>query len=155
MILKCKHRLKYLALQMQHPDIYGVLLELADHCDVPDVRANGVQLLNCLPTHSQVLDSIRAALQGPQAAQDLESLLCQSQAVAVAPTRLLYTLQVCKHITRLTKCNNGCQHAQTSRYYAMQLIRSQTILVQMHRNFLYTTMLSHSGVIPKSSLLAG
>lgn len=79
---------------MQHPNIYGVLLELADHCNVADVRANAVQLLNCLPTHSQVLDSLRTALQGPQAAQDLESLLCQSQAV-VAPTRLLYTLQVC------------------------------------------------------------
>ena len=84
---------------MQHPNIYGVLLELADHCNVADVRANAVQLLNCLPTHSQVLDSLRAALQGPQAAQDLESLLCQSQAV-VAPTRLLYTLQVCTQTTR-------------------------------------------------------
>ena len=76
---------------MQHPDIYGVLLELADHSDVPDVRASAVQLLNSLPTHSQVLKSIRAALQGPKAAQDLESLLCSSQD---APTKLLYTLQV-------------------------------------------------------------
>lgn len=82
---------------MQHPDIYGVLLELADHCDVPDVRANAVQLLNYLPTHSQVLDSIRAALQGPQPAQDLENLLSPSQ---IAPTRLLYTLQVCTHKNR-------------------------------------------------------
>lgn len=77
---------------MQHPDIYGVLVELADHCNVPDVRANAVQLLNSLPTHSQVVDSIKAALQGGQAAQDLDSLLCSSQ---VAPTKLLYTLQVC------------------------------------------------------------
>ncbi|KAL3156421.1 hypothetical protein ABBQ38_000732 [Trebouxia sp. C0009 RCD-2024] len=79
-----------LLLAKEHPNIYGVLLELADHCDVPDVRANAVQLLNSLPTHSQVLDSIRAALQGGQAAQELESLLCSSQ---LAPTKLLYTLQ--------------------------------------------------------------
>lgn len=79
-----------------------MLLELADHCDVADVRANAVQLLNCLPTHSQVLDSIRTALQGPQAAQDLESLLFQSQAVAVASTRLLYTLQVCRQSRMFT-----------------------------------------------------
>lgn len=92
---------------MQHPDIYGVLLELADHCDVPDVRANAVQLLNCLPTHSQVLDSIRAALQGPQPAQDLENLLSPSH---IAPTRLLYTLQVCTHKIVHTRIGrNSCE----------------------------------------------
>lgn len=89
---------------MQHPNIYGVLLELADHCDVPDVRANAVQLLNSLPTHSQVLDSIRAALQGGQAAQELESLLCSSQ---LAPTKLLYTLQVCTHNNKQKAFTSG------------------------------------------------
>ena len=109
---------------MQHPDIYGVLLELADHCDVPDVRANAVQLLNCLPTHSQMLDSIRAALQGPQAAQELESLLCSSQD---APTKLLYTLQVSSiatcdiHRSTSAKVWHAVRHATAEHAHASLL----------------------------------
>lgn len=102
-MLRYELRLNTFALHLQHPTIYGVLLELADHCNVPDVRANAVQLLNCLPTHSQVLASIRTALQGPQAAKELESLLFQRQTDAVASTRLLYTLQVCRQSRRHTK----------------------------------------------------
>ena len=80
----------------QHSIVYPVLLTLADFCDVPGVRENSVQLLNSLPTQSQVLDNLRAALQSPQPVQDFQQLLCVQQTAGqfgMPPARLLYFLQ--------------------------------------------------------------
>ena len=82
---------------LQHPIVYSVLLELADSGSMTAVRFNAAQLLNSLPTHSQVLESLRAALQGRQPARELSSLLHCGPADGVAglaPARLLYHLQV-------------------------------------------------------------
>ena len=98
---------------LQHSVVYPVLLALADFCEAPGVRQNAVQLLNSLPTQSQVLADLRAALQSPQPMQDFKKLLYVQQAdgaLAMLPARLLYFLQassttaehiVCRHCVRL------------------------------------------------------
>ncbi len=87
---------KLCLLLLQHSNVYRVLLTLADFCPVPGVRENAVQLLNSLPTHSLVLDSLRAALQGSQPVQQFVTLLQARSAdgtVGIPHARLLYTLQ--------------------------------------------------------------
>lgn len=86
-----------LSVLLQHSSIYPVLLGLTDFSSLPLVRANAKQLLDCLPTYSQVLTDLAAALQGSDPAAEMHKLLHVQQppeAVSSTPGQLLYTLQV-------------------------------------------------------------
>ena len=81
---------------MQHPGVYQVLLALTDLSDAPGVRETAVQLLNSLPTHSEVLQALRAALHSPRPAEKIQALLYVRQpdgTLAAKPARLHSTLQ--------------------------------------------------------------
>ena len=76
--------------------MYPVLLTLADFPGMPAMREYAVQLLGSLPTYSQVVEALSAALHSPQPAQNIMGLLYERQpdgTPGAKPARLHYTLQ--------------------------------------------------------------
>ena len=74
------------------PELYDVLLCLADLCPDYMVRQNVMKLLDVIPTDEQIVRQLRAVLSSINACDSMRQLLIGSG--VVKPARLLYTLQV-------------------------------------------------------------
>ena len=74
------------------PELYDVLLCLADLCPDYMVRQNAMKLLDVIPTDGQIVQQLRAVLSSGNACESMRQLLIGSG--VVKPARLLYTLQV-------------------------------------------------------------
>jgi hypothetical protein len=75
------------------PELYDVLLCLADVCEDDLVRQNTMQLLEVMPTDRHIVGQLTAVLESKAPCQGMRHLLIGS-GVASKPARLLYTLQV-------------------------------------------------------------
>ena len=74
------------------PELYDVLLCLADLCPDYMVRQNAMKLLDVIPTDGQIVQQLRAVLSSGNPCESMRQLLIGSG--VVKPARLLYTLQV-------------------------------------------------------------
>lgn len=94
------------------PDVYDVLLSLADLSSDELVRQNAMQLLETMPTDSSVVQQLTAVLDSKSPCQGMWQLLVGT-GTAAKPARLLYTIQVCSllHYTStlpLISCLRTC-----------------------------------------------
>lgn len=75
------------------PNVYDVLLSLADFAGDQLIRQNAMQLLGMMPTDSAVAQQLNSVLQSKNPSEGMRHLLL-STGTAQKPARLLYTLQV-------------------------------------------------------------
>ncbi len=73
--------------------MYDVLLALADVSSDQSVRQNAMQLLETMPTDSNVVQQLTAVLESKSPCQGMWQLLIGT-GTAAKPARLLYTIQV-------------------------------------------------------------
>jgi hypothetical protein len=74
-------------------EMYDLLFTLADSAPAADVRQPALDLLQQLPTRSNILEELRKAVSGPSPYKSLKQVLQPEGEAPITPFLLLYTLQ--------------------------------------------------------------